>query len=393
MAYPALRRFHCMILLGSAVCGMAGCSDKRRPAAEAPPAVAAHPATQVPATPSTPSDTIITASGDGSPTGYPDSFFAKIPAGRELLPGFFELYLSRPDSTIRPQPAYAMIYVPKAEWKDTLNALVIHRDSSDSSPVVALLGVRKNAGGWQRVYVSRTRQALGALQRVSTGEWALAVDDVFGAWAHVPYAYARSGTMRGWVHIDAQRVVILEPAGPPKDTVRANLAIAARFRALIPDSVLIRRKACPFECCTYRDWKATHEIPVYKNELDRGAPIFTLRTGESFHALTGNVHITGIAVVAVRKKIQGDTPAHTLLPGDTVVILNSIGEGFFDVWKKDGQVFEVNGDWAGPPWQASPNRQLGNYEKEWWVHVRTFDGREGWMHADSARFTNADRCG
>jgi hypothetical protein len=381
----------------ASVCALSACRDSQPPAGQAPPATApsaAAPAADTAGRPNPGTDTVVAVSpGGASPSGYPDSFFAKIPNGVEVIPGFFEVYLSRPDSTIRQQPAYDMVYVPRSEWKDTLNALVIHRDSSEKSAVVALLGVRKRGNGWQRVYATRARRVLGALQRVSNDEWALGVDDRFSAWALVRYAYSQSGALRGWVRIKPPRVVIREADRPPKDTSRANLAIVARFRALIPDSVLVRRNACPFECCTYRDWKATHEIPVYRNEMDRGKPIFMLRTGESFHAPTGNVHITGIAVVVVNKKIPGDTPQHTLQPGDTIVMLNSLGEGFFSVWKKNGQVIDVAGEWSGPPWKDDANRQLGNYDKEWWVKVHTFGGREGWIHADSARFTNADRCG
>ncbi len=388
-----LQQWRFITLLCAFILCVAGCGDKKPPANETVPA----PGEPVPVAPGPVADARDTASvvlaGDGAPTGYPDSFFGKIPIGRQLLPGFYEVYLNMPDSKIKVQPAYAMIYQPKEQWKDTLNTLVVHRDSTDTSPVVALLGVRRNGNAWQRVYVTRSPRVLGALQRVSNDEWALAVDDHFDSWAHVPYGYTKSGTMRGWVRVDPPRVVIREPEGPPRDDAPSSVAIIARYRALIPDSALVRRKACPFECCTYRDWKATHEIPVYRNEMDSGAPIFTLRTGESFHALTGNVHITGVAVVAVNKKIQGDTPQHTLLPGDSVVILNSVGEGNFNVWKKNGQIVEVNGDWSGPPWKPNTNHRLGNYRTQWWVQVRTFDVRDGWIHADTARFTNADRCG
>jgi hypothetical protein len=46
---------------------------------------------------------------------------------------------------------------------------------------------------------------------------------------------------------------------------------------------------CPFECCEYRDWTASADIPVHESRSDKSAVVFHLQEQEKLRALTGVV--------------------------------------------------------------------------------------------------------
>jgi hypothetical protein len=154
--------------------------------------------------------------------------------------------------------------------------------------------------------------------------------------------------------------------------------------------VRVRRGACPFECCIYRDWTARAEYDVYAAERGEGAPAFTIPAGTAFRADSGNVHITGVSLVAVADSVS-DGDYWAFGAGDTLVVLDYIGEGHFNVWH-DGEVRDVAGFWGAERMPAVAE-QLGTYEAQWWVHLTLPDGRTGWFRNDPPRqIDGADRC-
>jgi predicted small secreted protein len=167
--------------------------------------------------------------------------------------------------------------------------------------------------------------------------------------------------------------------------------IARRHFDAVPDSMLVRRGACPFECCVYGEWRADTTIPVMAEVMDSGVPAFELQRSERFQAVTGEVHITGPAIVVV-----DDTVVHgatTLVPGDTLVVLDYTGEGHFNMLH-DGTVLESVAGFWGAEHDAPKGTYLGDYAKEWWVSVRNAQGRTGWFRADTTyRFSGANACG
>lgn len=160
----------------------------------------------------------------------------------------------------------------------------------------------------------------------------------------------------------------------------------------IPAEVLVRRNACPFECCVYRDWTAETAIPVVSTPRSAAAPAFTIPKGQTFRADSGNLYVTGIARIAVTDTVplgQGRPP---LLPGDTIVLLDHVGEGYWNVFHRGAVLREVPGFWDSEAPNTSGIR-LGRYAKQWWVHVTAPDRRQGWFRADTTyRFKGADRC-
>jgi hypothetical protein len=142
-----------------------------------------------------------------------------------------------------------------------------------------------------------------------------------------------------------------------------------------PPNVHIDKGACPFECCTYREWVArTDETlvdsPNGKNVVGR------IKKGEKVLALTGEVHSVPVRVVA-----HDAYPDAGVKAGDIIYILHYIGEGYWKAWH-DGKVIEIENF----PGKGSKPKTT------WWAQLKTSSGAIGWtvVHGN---FDNQDACG
>ena len=168
-------------------------------------------------------------------------------------------------------------------------------------------------------------------------------------------------------------------------------ALIRNFIARVPDSVFVRHGACPFECCMYRECTARAAIAPRAQPRDSAPAGFTLQPGEVFSADSGNVYVTSAQLVVVTDSV-GDAHYWSFSPGDTLVVLDHVGEGHFSVWQ-DGKVQDTEGFWW-PGRQPAVADTIGTWKTEWWVHATRSDGRSGWFIADnSIQFDNADACG
>jgi hypothetical protein len=147
-----------------------------------------------------------------------------------------------------------------------------------------------------------------------------------------------------------------------------------------PSSPWLAAGACPFECCTYGEWTAVTTISVHPAELDSSAVAFTLAPGEPFTASTGNVYVISPGVAVATDTITLGSPPLRLSVGDTVQLLDHLGEGVYNL-RHDGLVFVGEGFWAMMPLSGRPaaGTLLAEPVTEWWVRIATPDGREGWI--------------
>ena len=179
----------------------------------------------------------------------------------------------------------------------------------------------------------------------------------------------------------------------PPDTVPLHPDSAAlqRFRAQLPAEILVRGNACPFECCVYGAWVADTVIPMYAAPRGTGTAAFTLAKGATLAADTGVVFVTQIALAIVEDTVA-DGPNPVLLPGDTLVLLDPIGEGYWKAWRR-GQVLETVPPFFESWWRPAPaGRLIGEPAREWWARA-TANGRTGWFRPDRYRVRGADACG
>lgn len=183
--------------------------------------------------------------------------------------------------------------------------------------------------------------------------------------------------------------------------VLLTVAIPARLAAQRPHEPYIDDGACPFECCTYRDWTALNAIRVYAAPRKAAPVSFTIPRGERFRALTGHVRFDRVGVVVMRHPmtLSGDQDRDTVrvAPGDTVYVLSDMGEGYVRLWVR-GHVVSEEEFWMAPGQdQSGDPHARGILIREpvemWWVKVRSRTGRIGWIRMDQAEERGADACG
>lgn len=178
----------------------------------------------------------------------------------------------------------------------------------------------------------------------------------------------------------------------PPAPAHPDSAAIQRFRGLLPDSVLARANACPFECCVYGTWVAAVEIPMFVEPRRAGSPAFTVSAGDSLRADSGVVFITSIALVAVTDTVfSGPAKRVWMVPGDTLVLLDPIGEGFWTAWRRGEILREVPPFFESWSRESGAGRLIGKLAREWWVRA-TARGRTGWFTPDRFRVTGADAC-
>ncbi len=150
-----------------------------------------------------------------------------------------------------------------------------------------------------------------------------------------------------------------------------------------PTIPFIDKGACPFECCTYRDWTVDKPTAVRSAMRDSSSVAFRLKKGERVKGLTGVVITSQPGEVRVLKstKIGGSTAKR----GDTLYLLTYIGEGFHRVWYK-GKITEEE------TYDETIFRQIRAPKEVWWVKVRNARGQIGWSR-EPDNFGNKDQCG
>jgi hypothetical protein len=151
--------------------------------------------------------------------------------------------------------------------------------------------------------------------------------------------------------------------------------------------------ACPFECCVYRDWRATKRMNAWASYDATGAPrVFSVAPGERVTAMTGVVvtsepgvlHIRTPLTLEVRSRRFPRRPAENirLEAGDTLYILAKYGEGALAGWFK-GRLFEAFDGDILHPLDAVRERE-GEPVTAWWVKIRNSRGLIGWVRGEDA---------
>ena len=162
----------------------------------------------------------------------------------------------------------------------------------------------------------------------------------------------------------------------------ANVVFCQQSSA--PPKVYVSKGACPFECCTYRNWTALRPLSLL--DQPEGRSIARIGDGEQVLAITGEVHTNPLRVRLTQNGPYADNNVpgkRSMIPaGSIVYLLHPVGEGFWLVWFK-GEAIAIDPAYGGPP----PSYQ-------WWAKVKTRTGQIGWvlMSADDLAFNNVDAC-
>jgi hypothetical protein len=158
--------------------------------------------------------------------------------------------------------------------------------------------------------------------------------------------------------------------------------------------------ACPFECCTYGRWTTSARLTAYQRPMDYAGIAFQIEPGASFEADSGFVQVLRPGVV-VADSAFALYEGPTVPPGDTLYLLDTIGEGYERAWYRDS-VYEVSGEFWN--WGQAPRAEADTFrarlvrpaQARWWAHVRDARGREGWLDMDAipgGTLQGVDACG
>ena len=87
-------------------------------------------------------------------------------------------------------------------------------------------------------------------------------------------------------------------------------------------------EACPFEGCTYREWKARKAVTVFDTWKSNRRVIAKVSPGESVTGLNGVVITSKPGTI----RMDRDMPNLKLKKGDTILTYTYVGEGFAAAW-------------------------------------------------------------
>jgi hypothetical protein len=160
--------------------------------------------------------------------------------------------------------------------------------------------------------------------------------------------------------------------------------------------------ACPFECCTYREWTVLSSTTLYKDRTTSSPIMFRVRRGERVMGLTGVVITIKPGKALIKKATtlgEGSRKVH-VGAGDILYLLHYQGEGYYKFWFQ-GKVYEEQ--MPSAPDQIIPNQSdpdnghqyihmISEPMTVWWVKVKNRQGLVGWSK-QTEHFGNMDACG
>jgi hypothetical protein len=152
--------------------------------------------------------------------------------------------------------------------------------------------------------------------------------------------------------------------------------------------------ACPFECCTYREWEAEKSVTAHSERSEASARAFSVAKGEKIRAVTGVVVTTRPGIVRIRSagkygysKTGAPEPQLSLQPGETIYTLHYEGEGSYLFWY-EGKTYS---DGIGEGDDNGPFDVVSQPEYVWWAKLKNTAGKVGWTK-DIDAFAHVDRC-
>ena len=158
--------------------------------------------------------------------------------------------------------------------------------------------------------------------------------------------------------------------------------------------------ACPFECCTYKEWTAKRNLNIYKRRSKKSPVSFRVKKGQSVRGLTGVVITTKYGITKIIKPVQigytsdSKSPELSLQPGEVVYTLHYQGEAYDLFWYK-GKAYSDQISIPDDAWGTPPNSQalqiLSRPKYEWWAIIQDKDGNIGWTKETDA-FAHIDAC-
>ena len=168
--------------------------------------------------------------------------------------------------------------------------------------------------------------------------------------------------------------------------------------------------ACPFECCTYGEWRFETPATLRATPRPDAPALARLAPGTRVRADSGHVRIDPIGLVIADRDYRDPDGAASFPAGDSILVLDYLGEAFFHVWSRGerrqlalNDVSRAFGEPA-PAADGTPPalREVRAPASVWWVHVTPLPlvrkerspARGGWVHMSAeVDVRGADACG
>jgi len=155
--------------------------------------------------------------------------------------------------------------------------------------------------------------------------------------------------------------------------------------------------ACPFQCCTYREWSVDWGTDIRTDKRDDAPVAFHVAINDTVTALTGVVTTTKVGRATASRPVNVGTKHLPVAAGQPIYLLRNMA-GDWKIWVNG----ETDEQYIGSPaYCASGNQKSSDAcalsvaeqpEIVWWVKVRDSQGREGWTR-EVDHFGNIDACG
>jgi hypothetical protein len=156
--------------------------------------------------------------------------------------------------------------------------------------------------------------------------------------------------------------------------------------------------ACPFECCTYGEWKVKEPTQLFRDR-DRHSPVvFTAAAGEPVTGVTGIVVTHKPGRLMVKKEVtisDGNKESIRVPAGAVLPVLHYEGEGTYKVWYHGKVYFTELSSAPDAATRAEHEPELvldGKPDDVWWVQVKNQQGQTGWTD-QTDNFDGMDSCG
>ncbi|PYR68806.1 MAG: hypothetical protein DMF88_08035 [Acidobacteria bacterium] len=156
--------------------------------------------------------------------------------------------------------------------------------------------------------------------------------------------------------------------------------------------------ACPFQCCTYRDWSVEWATDLHADRRDDSPVAFHAALDDTVTALTGVVTTTKVGRATAKRQVTVGSKRTTVAAGEPIYLLRHLPGGDWKIWVNgvtDEQYIPAGPGYCTGEQQSSDECAMTVLEQPdivWWAKVRDALGREGWTR-EVDHFGNIDACG
>jgi len=155
--------------------------------------------------------------------------------------------------------------------------------------------------------------------------------------------------------------------------------------------------ACPFQCCTYREWTVNWDTDLRSDRRDDSSVAFHAALGDTVTALTGVVTTTKVGRATATRQVTVGAKRLVVPAGQPIYLLRNVGGGDWKIWVNGvtDEQYIPNQGYCSADKQSSDECALTVVEQPqitWWAQVQDALGHVGWTR-EVDHFGNIDACG